>query len=38
MMKENNSLPKAFIAKQEDREELVDEEDTSKDKGLNVKV
>ena len=37
MKKENISLPKAFIAKQEEFEKWVEEEETSKDEGLNVK-
>lgn len=37
MYKENLTLPKAFIAKQEEQEEQVHEEETSEDEALNVK-
>lgn len=36
-MKENISLPKAFIAQQDESKEWIEEEETSEDKGLNVK-
>lgn len=37
MKKENISLTNVFLAKQEDREEWVQEEEESEDQGLNVK-
>lgn len=36
--KKNISLPKAFIAKYEESEEWVEEEESLEDEGLNVKV
>ena len=37
MKKETISLPKSFMAKQEDREEWVNDEETFEDDGLDVK-
>ena len=37
MKRENIPLPKSLMAKQEDHEEWVEEEETSEDEGINAK-